>query len=221
MYSAKDHYNKNNYNEILYKGIAGYIFRYQHKILSPKYLLNKKKILEVGPSFEPHIKFIKLNFDEYHCLEINDKNNIQNFYKNNFPDIIFKIYDGLKVNYPDETFDRIIISQTLEHIRDPENYMNDLLRVLKPKGIISIALPCDNGLLWRIGRFYNKMTHNRKEKILDVDYDYFLANEHLNTIFQLKAILKKKFLIKDETFLPFRIKNVDMNLIYVCQISKQ
>ena len=42
---AADAYLINNYNEILYKGIAGYIFRYQHKILSPKYLLNKKIVL--------------------------------------------------------------------------------------------------------------------------------------------------------------------------------
>ena len=221
MYNANQHYDKNNYNELLYKGITGYIFRYQHKILTPNYLIDKKKVLEVGPGFEPHIKFRKLNFDEYHCLEINDTNDIKNFYRENFKNIIFNIYDGLKIDYPDESFDRVIISHTLEHIPNPENHMNELLRVLKPNGVISIALPCDNGLLWRLGRFYNKMTHNRKNNISDLDYDYFVANEHINTIYQIKAILKKKFIIKDEIFLPFRIKIIDLNLIYVCQIYKE
>ena len=221
MYNANQHYDKNNYNELLYKGITGYIFRYQHKILTPNYLIDKKKVLEVGPGFEPHIKFRKLNFDEYHCLEINDTNDIKNFYRENFKNIIFNIYDGLKIDYPDESFDRVIISHTLEHIPNPENHMNELLRVLKPNGVISIALPCDNGLLWRLGRFYNKMTHNRKNNISDLDYDYFVANEHINTIYQLKAILKKKFIIKYEIFLPFRIKIIDLNLIYVCQIYKE
>lgn len=221
MYSAKQHYNKNNYNEIMYKGISGYIFRYQHKILSPNYLINKKKVLEVGPGFAPHIKFKKLNFDEYHCVEINDTEDIKNYYKDNFKNVIFNVYDGSKIDYPNETFDRVIISHSLEHISDPENQLNELLRVLKPNGIISIALPCDNGLLWRFGRFYNKLTHNRKNNISDLDYDYFVANEHINTIFQLKAILKKKFVIKEETFLPFRIKIIDLNLIYVCQIYKE
>ena len=221
MYNANQHYDKNNYNELLYKGITGYIFRYQHKILTPNYLIDKKKVLEVGPGFEPHIKFKKLNFDEYHCLEINNTNDIKNFYRENFKNIIFNIYDGLKIDYPDESFDRVIISHTLEHIPNPENHMNELLRVLKPNGVISIALPCDNGLLWRLGRFYNKMTHNRKNNISDLDYDYFVANEHINTIYQIKAILKKKFIIKDEIFLPFRIKIIDLNLIYVCQIYKE
>ena len=106
-------------------------------------------------------------------------------------------------------------------MRNPEIFIDQILRVLKPKGVISIALPCDNGLLWRFGRFYNKMTHNRKKKILDIDYDYFVANEHVNTIFQLKAILKKKFQLKHEIFLPFRIKIIDFNLIYVCQVYKE
>ena len=28
-------------------------------------------VLEIGPGFEPHFKFTKLNFKEYNCLEIN------------------------------------------------------------------------------------------------------------------------------------------------------
>ena len=221
MYTNKNHYDKDNYNEILYSGIVGHIFKHQHTILSPNYLLDKKKVLEIGPGFEPHIKFKKLNFEEYHCLEINQSQEIKKYYSENFKKIKFNSYDGKIIDYPSETFDRVIISHTLEHVRNPEIFIDQILRVLKPKGVISIALPFDNGLLWRFGRFYNKMTHNRKKKILDIDYDYFVANEHVNTIFQLKAILKKKFQLKHEIFLPFRIKIIDFNLIYVCQVYKE
>ena len=168
--------------------------------------MDKKKVLEIGPGFEPHIKFKKLNFEEYHCLEINQSQDIKKYYSENFKKIKFNSYDGKIIDYPSETFDRVIISHTLEHVRNPEIFIDQILRVLKPKGVISIALPCDNGLLWRFGRFYNKMTHNRKNKILDIDYDYFVANEHVNTIFQLKAILKKKFQLKHEIFLPFELR---------------
>ena len=66
------HYEEERYREYMYTGLIGYIFRYQHKILTPDYLLDKQKVLEIGPGFEPHIKFKKLNYVEYHCLDIND-----------------------------------------------------------------------------------------------------------------------------------------------------
>ena len=127
---------------------------------------------------------------------------------------------GKKIDYSDEVFDRIIISHTLEHIYYPETFMNELLRVLKPNGVISIALPCDNGLLWRFGRFYNKLVNNKKKGIQNIDYDYLVANEHVNSIFQLQSILKKKFKVRNEKYLPFKIKIIDFNLIYICEVYK-
>ena len=147
------HYDKSNYREYLYSGFIGYIFRYQHQKLSPKFLIDKKKVLEVGPGYEPHIKFTKLNYDEYHCIELSGTDELKEYFKNNHSDIIFSTYDGKNINHPDNTFDRIIISHTLEHIHNPENFINEMLRVLKNDGYISIALPCDNGILWRLGRF--------------------------------------------------------------------
>ncbi len=219
MYNKHEHYNQKNYNEILYSGVVGKIFRHQHQLLTPNKLL-KEKILEIGPGFEPHIKFKKIDFEEYHCLETNFTKEIQEYYKKNFKEVIFKNYDGKKIDYSNETFDRVIISHALEHIYYPEAFMNELLRVLKPKGVISIALPCDNGLLWRFGRFCNKLVNNKKKGIRDVDYDYLVANEHINSIFQLQAIIKKKFKVKNEKYLPFKIKIVDLNLIYICEVYK-
>ena len=57
--------------------------------------------------------------------------------------------------------------------------------------------------------------------VSETDYDYMMAKEHVNTIFQLLSIFKKKYFIKEQTFIPFRIKSPDINLIYVCQIQKK
>ena len=53
----KEHFKEESYKDYLYSGFLGYLFRYQHKKLSPSHLNNKEKILEIGPGFEPHIKF--------------------------------------------------------------------------------------------------------------------------------------------------------------------
>ena len=93
------HYEEEKYREYMYTGLIGYLFRYQHKILTPNYLLDKQKVLEIGPSFEPHIKFKKLNYVEYHCLDINDSSELIKYYEENFSDVFFKCYSGKKLDY--------------------------------------------------------------------------------------------------------------------------
>ena len=47
MTETNIHYDKNNYREYLYTGLIGFIFRYQHNKLSPKFLLDEKKNIYV------------------------------------------------------------------------------------------------------------------------------------------------------------------------------
>ena len=101
MTDTNIHYDKDNYREYLYSGLIGFIFRYQHHKLSPDYLINEKKILEVGPGFEPHIKFKKLNYEEYHCIELSKSIELKKYFQNEFPDIFFRNYDGKKIEHPD------------------------------------------------------------------------------------------------------------------------
>ena len=217
----KDYYLQNNYNNYLYSGIIGLLLRWQHKLLTPEKYINCEKVLEIGPGFEPHIKYKKLNYKEYHCLELEKNLGHKEYFEKYYPNIIFNTYDGKNINFSDNYFDRIIISHTLEHILDFENFLNEMLRVLKPGNVISIASPCDNGFLWRFGRFLLKSTYHKINKNSDLDYNYLIAKEHVNTIFQILAVLKKKFNIKEELFLPFRIKIVDINLIHICHILKR
>ena len=213
-------YSKKNYNNYIYKGLIGVLFRYQHKRLSPRDYRNNERVLEIGPGFEPHIKYVKLNFKKYYCLELNKSKELKRYYKNKFPNIIYKNYDGINLNFPENFFDRIIISHTLEHIINFEEFLIEMHRVLKIGGVISIASPCDNGFLWRFGRFLLKKTYFKLLKISDLDYDYNLAKDHVNTIFQIISVLRKRFRIISEYYLPFKIKILDFNLIHICHLKK-
>ena len=108
----------------------------------------------------------------------------------------------------------------MEHILDFEKFLNEMMRVLKPGCVISIASPCDNGFLWRLGRYILKKTYHKYKKTSEIDYDYFMAKEHVNTIFQIMSVLKKNFQIKNEIYLPFRLKIIDINLIHICHVIK-
>jgi SAM-dependent methyltransferase len=49
--------------------------------------------------------------------------------------------DGTQLPFPDETFDRIVCSEVLEHIPDLDTAVSELHRVLKPGGTMAVTVP--------------------------------------------------------------------------------
>ncbi len=49
--------------------------------------------------------------------------------------------DATHLPFADETFDRIIASEVLEHIHDDDGALRELFRVLKPNGKIAVTIP--------------------------------------------------------------------------------
>jgi len=209
------------YSQYLYTGLHGVLMKYCHKQLESK-LPNKnyKKILEIGAGSQPHLPYINSDNFTYFILEkIKYKKNIK---KNNKKKIIYKYYNGIKIPFKPNSFDRIILSHTLEHIPNPESFIKDSMKILKKGGVLSISLPTDPGVLYRICRSFNKLfALNRKLKISPLEYDYSNAIEHINSIYNLVYIIRHNYRenIK-ESFLPFGIKLIDLNLFYNVHIKK-
>ena len=49
--------------------------------------------------------------------------------------------DGTGLPFPDDTFDRIVCSEVLEHIPDLDTAISELHRVLKPSGTMAVTVP--------------------------------------------------------------------------------
>ncbi|MEX2292985.1 MAG: class I SAM-dependent methyltransferase [Acidimicrobiales bacterium] len=49
--------------------------------------------------------------------------------------------DALRLPFADNTFDRIIASEVLEHVSDDQVALNEILRVLKPGGSLAATVP--------------------------------------------------------------------------------
>ena len=209
------------YSDYLYTGIHGVLMRYCHRQLETK-LPNKnfKKILEIGAGSQPHLPYIKGKDFSYFILE-KDKN--KTTIKNNkSKNISYKYYNVKKIPFRPKSFDRVILSHTLEHIPDPEMFIKSTMKILKKGGVLSISLPADPGLFYRICRTFNKvLTFNKKTKISSLEYEYSNAIEHINSIYNLVNIIRHNYGKKiKESFLPFRIKMVDLNLFYNVHIIK-
>ena len=140
------------YNTHLYTGLLGYAMRYCQRQLE-KFDKKEKysKVLEVGAGSEPHLNYLKHDYDEYFIAETSDY--ALEFYKG-IKNIKVHSYDGKKLPFNDNFFDRIIISHCLEHVMEPEKFLFEMMSKLKKGGVLSISLPTDPGLLWRLGRLF-------------------------------------------------------------------
>ena len=218
----KDTFKKlgNKYNDHLYAGLLGFAMRYCHRQLE-KFNRKKKysKVLEIGAGSAPHLDYLKHDYDEYFVAET--LSNALEFYKE-MKNIKAYSYDGNNLPFEDNFFDRIIISHCLEHISGPEKFLFEVMNKLRNGGVLSISLPTDPGLLWRSGKIFTKYyTAKRTYKISGNEYDYMLATEHINSIFNLISLIRYNFKNQiKENFLPFKIKLVDLNLFYTVHITK-
>lgn len=51
------------------------------------------------------------------------------------------LYDGARLPFGDSTFDSVVCSEVLEHIFDPERFMREIGRVLRPGGTVLLTVP--------------------------------------------------------------------------------
>lgn len=64
--------------------------------------------------------------------------------------------DATRLPYPDESFDRVIASEVLEHIPDDHDAYTELARVLRPGGTLAVTVPgyLAEKLCWKLSADY-------------------------------------------------------------------
>ena len=68
-------YTEQDYHKNYYSGLSGKLMRQNHIILEKFNFGSTDKILEIGGGFHPHIDFVKNDFKEYHCIDIETAEN--------------------------------------------------------------------------------------------------------------------------------------------------
>ena len=65
--------------------------------------------------------------------------------------------DALRLPFADDTFDRIVASEVMEHLNDDAGAMAELTRVLKPGGIIAVTVPAwlPEKICWALSAEYH------------------------------------------------------------------
>ena len=178
--------------------------------------MDQKRILEIGPGDIPHFRFWNGKPQRYVMADISNdmlaKSEVT-LRKNKIPYEMIHLArkDANKLPFPDKSFDMILSFYSLEHIADLSMYVDELIRVLTPGGILVGAIPCEGGLGWGLGRFITSRRWLLKNTTIDPDK--IICWEHPGFADQILDVLQKRLNEKYLSFWPLKIALVDFNLV--------
>lgn len=198
--------------------IVGAVNRSGHVLLEKPYGAEQhfSQVLEVGAGTGHHLDYVRHGYDRYVITDFSagmlEKAKQAHSGKDNLD---YAVEDATQLSFADNSFDRLISVYNLEHLPKPHAVLKEWQRVVKPDGVISIAIPTEGGVGWRFGRW---LTTRRSFAKQDLNLDYIIAREHVNTAYNLISFIHYYFHDRKETWYPCRVPLLDINLIYACNV---
>lgn len=217
------------YSDVTNSGMSGRVQRLFHMGLEKPFgaHLDFQNILEVGASNAEHLRYVKHSFRQYTMVDINDSPVArEEVSKNSNPerDILFMVDDAeLLSSIDDSSVDRLISMCLLHHLREPDRALVRWRTVVRSGGRLSIFLPCDPGILWRLGRGITTFRRAHSLGYTKSEIRFLNSLDHRNHFPSLLAMVKEIF-AADDVQIQWRpwpkLKSWNFNLYVLIQIIK-
>jgi len=111
-----------------------------------------------------------------------------------------------KLDLPNQSFDKVICSETLEHLPNPRKAMEEIHRILKSKGLTIISVPDEKRIqfIMKMTKLFliNKLLHTARQK---KDYEWHLHQADKKFIHNIsKGFFKVKKIHRTPPLLGYR-----------------
>lgn len=203
-------YDDSNYGDSL----QGYVMRASHRLVERPFRSkdNFSRVVEVGAGTGEHLPFVRHRFNEYVLVDHDGEAlEVARRKHGDRADLSFAAHGGVELPFETGTVDRLIATHVLEHIYQPHLALKEWARVLRPGGSMSILIPTDPGVAWRVARHLGP---RRNAIAQGIAYDYVMAREHVNSCVNLIALLRFYFDRRIEAWWPTLLPSVDINLFF-------
>jgi SAM-dependent methyltransferase len=115
-----------------------------------------------------------------------------------------------RLDFDEGFFDRVVAIHILEHLPNLPGALDELTRLVKPGGSLSVVLPCEGGRVYGLGR---RLTTQRIfEKRYGVSFDWAIKSEHVNELTEIIDELDARFVRVDTGWFPTHVPTVHLNV---------
>jgi phosphatidylethanolamine/phosphatidyl-N-methylethanolamine N-methyltransferase len=204
------------YDDLNYdRSLRGWAMRAGHRLaergIEPA--THYRHVLEVGAGSGEHAVCVRHGFERYTLLDAHPR--VLEIARRRLgadPRFDFVAGDAARLDWPDRHFDRLIATHVLEHIAHPHRVLHEWARVVRDGGLLTVLIPTDPGIAWRLGR---ELGPRRDALRRGIAYDYVMAREHVNPCHNLVALLRHQFAERREAWWPLPVPAIDLNLFFV------
>ena len=205
------------YEKLVNSSVRGRYHALTHKKMEVKLpAATYPNILEVGGGAGQHIPFVTCDYTRYECTDLKLPSNPNDSLGGR---VFFKVADVENLDYRDSEFDRVVVTCLLHHLNRPLEALQEIRRVTKNDGLVTILLSSDPGFVFRLLRRLVADRFLRKNGVSDVKL--LRAMEHRNHATSLIAMITHVFSKDKIRKKSFPLKGLSWNfaLFFVFQIE--
>jgi SAM-dependent methyltransferase len=194
---------------------AAYMHRGMERRYGPSCRLSP--VLEVGGNRGEHVPFVRHPFDAYVLSDLHPTASVVD----GDPRITICACDVAALPFPSESFERLIATCLMHHIDSPFQAAREMRRVTKQGGVLTILVPTDPGLAYRIGKALTSGRAARRGGVYE-QHRLVAALDHRNHFLSIKTQLEHVFrgdLVSAEWF-PWRAPVMSVNAFVVFHVTK-
>lgn len=198
-----------------YRGLVGWVQDIGHRWVSRR--TRPGRVLEIGFGAGRHAAFFRGTRDDYFVSEVSsaylDSEMWSQFRERGIQ------CDASRLPFRNESFSTVISIYNLEHIQELSKVLSEVHRILARDGKFLVALPCEGGLAWNLGR--ELTTRRQFQKRYRINYDKVIAFEHVWDFAGVQAQLleSRLFDVRRRAFFPFGVPTPHFNLIACLELS--
>lgn len=211
---------RHHYNAIAATADGSFFHRFMHEAMERRYAGHVfPSVLEVGGNRGEHVPFVRHGFDDYLLTDLTPPVLEPDLLGD--PRLRVEGADVTALPYPDAAFDRVISTCVLHHVSSPLVAATQLRRVTRPGGVVTILVPTDPGLAYRVGKALTSGRAAHKAGLAQA-LTLVSALDHTNHFRSIRAQLEHAFrrdhLVVD--WQPFRVPSVELNAFVVVHVRR-